>query len=231
MTRFTEVGDRVWVAHYEWMHVNITLVGGETGLLMVDTHGSERMARTVADDVRRLGAGPLTGIVNTHEHWDHTFGNGSCSRSSATMPVHAHDWAAGHTVRVRGAGEAAVPRPAGRPARRRGARDPDGGGRPDLLLGRGSSTSATGRSSWSTPVAATPRATSWCGSPTPTSWRPATSSSSPTRRSSAATAGRSSGRRRWTWCSASSATPPWWSRATGSWSTRSSCRTSAPSWA
>ena len=33
------------------------------------------MARTVADDVRRLGAGPLTGVVNTHEHWDHTFGN------------------------------------------------------------------------------------------------------------------------------------------------------------
>ena len=57
MTRFTEVADRVWVAHYDWMHVNITLVGGDAGLLMVDTHGSERMARTVADDVRRLGAG------------------------------------------------------------------------------------------------------------------------------------------------------------------------------
>src|SRR6476659_8877726 len=68
MSRFTEVADRVWVAHYDWMHVNITLVGGDAGLLMVDTHGSERMARTVADDVRRLGAGPLSGIINTHEH-------------------------------------------------------------------------------------------------------------------------------------------------------------------
>ena len=40
--RFTEVAPRVWVAHYDWMHVNITLVGGCDGLLMVDTHGSAR---------------------------------------------------------------------------------------------------------------------------------------------------------------------------------------------
>ena len=98
MARFTEVGDRVWVAHYDWMHVNITVVGGEAGLLMVDTHGSERMARTVADDVRRLGAGPPTGVINTHEHWDHTFGNVVMLEEFGTMPVHAHDWAAEHTI-------------------------------------------------------------------------------------------------------------------------------------
>ena len=98
MTRFTEVGDRVWVAHYDWMHVNVTLVGGERGLLMVDTHGSERMAREVADDVRRLGAGPVTAVVNTHEHWDHTFGNVVMKEAFGPLPVHAHDWAAEHTV-------------------------------------------------------------------------------------------------------------------------------------
>ena len=59
--RFTEVAPRVWVAHYDWMHVNITLVGGSDGLLMVDTHGSAEAARAVADDVRRLGAGPSPG--------------------------------------------------------------------------------------------------------------------------------------------------------------------------
>ena len=95
---FTEISDRVWVAHYDWMHVNITLVGGEAGLLMVDTHGSERMARIVADDVRRLGAGPLSGVINTHEHWDHTFGNVVMLEEFGTMPVHAHDWAAEHTL-------------------------------------------------------------------------------------------------------------------------------------
>ena len=72
---FREVADRVWVARYAWFDVNVTLVGGERGLLVVDTHGSTGAAREVVDDVRRLGAGEVTGIVNTHWHFDHTFGN------------------------------------------------------------------------------------------------------------------------------------------------------------
>ena len=98
MTDFTEVADRVWVAHHDWMHVNITLVGGDRGLVMVDTHSSERVARQVADDVRRLGVGPLTAVVNTHEHWDHTFGNVVMLEEFGPIPVHAHEWAAEHTV-------------------------------------------------------------------------------------------------------------------------------------
>jgi len=90
-SRFTEVAPRVWVAHYDWMHVNITLVGGSDGLLMVDTHGSAEAARVVADDVRRLGAGPLTGLVNTHEHWDHHFGNATMVEQFGEMPIHATD--------------------------------------------------------------------------------------------------------------------------------------------
>ncbi|GAB3021808.1 hypothetical protein GCM10011376_21070 [Nocardioides flavus (ex Wang et al. 2016)] len=94
--RFTEVAPRVWVAHYDWMHVNITLVGGSDGLLMVDTHGSAAEARVVADDVRRLGVGPLTGLVNTHEHWDHHFGNATMVEQFGDLPIHATDWAAEH---------------------------------------------------------------------------------------------------------------------------------------
>ncbi len=94
--RFTEVAPRVWVAHYDWMHVNITLVGGSDGLLMVDTHGSAAQARVVADDVRRLGAGPLTGLVNTHEHWDHHFGNATMVEQFGDLPIHATEWARDH---------------------------------------------------------------------------------------------------------------------------------------
>jgi len=93
MPDFTEVAPRVWVAHYDWMHVNITLIGGSDGLVMVDTHGSERQARVVADDVRRLGAGPLTALVNTHDHWDHWFGNDVFAREYADLPIHATEFA------------------------------------------------------------------------------------------------------------------------------------------
>ena len=93
MPDFTEVAPRIWVAHYDWMHVNITLIGGSDGLVMVDTHGSERQARIIADDLRRLGAGPLTALVNTHDHWDHWFGNDVLAREYADVPIHATEFA------------------------------------------------------------------------------------------------------------------------------------------
>lgn len=95
---FTEVADRVWVARYEWYDVNVTVVGGDRGLLVVDTHASERAAREVVDDVRRLSPDPVVGIVNTHEHFDHTFGNGVFRHEYGAIPIHAHEVAAERTV-------------------------------------------------------------------------------------------------------------------------------------
>ncbi len=102
----TEVAPRVWVAHYDWMHVNITLIGGSDGLVMVDTHGSEQQARIVADDVRRLGAGPLTALVNTHNHWDHWFGNDVFLTEYGDLPVHATDFALDRMVEAGGVHDA-----------------------------------------------------------------------------------------------------------------------------
>jgi len=95
---FTEIADRVWVARYEWFDVNVTLVGGDRGLLVVDTHASGLAARAVIDDVRRLGAGEVVGAVNTHEHFDHTFGNGAFRAAYGEIPIHAHEVAAERTV-------------------------------------------------------------------------------------------------------------------------------------
>jgi glyoxylase-like metal-dependent hydrolase (beta-lactamase superfamily II) len=98
MPDFSEVADRVWVARYPWFDVNVTVVAGSGGLLVVDTHSSSRAAREVVDDVRRLGAGTVTGVVNTHEHFDHTFGNAVFLESYGAIPVHAHEVAAARTV-------------------------------------------------------------------------------------------------------------------------------------
>lgn len=91
MPEFTEVADRVWVARYEWFDVNVTLVGSDRGLLAVDTHGSAAAAREVIGDVRRLGAGEVTRIVNTHAHFDHTFGNDAFRTAYGEVPIHAHE--------------------------------------------------------------------------------------------------------------------------------------------
>ncbi len=95
---FREVADRVWVARYSWLDVNITLVGGGRGLLAVDTHSSGAAGRQVVEDVRRLGAGVVVGVVNTHEHFDHTFGNAAFRSAYGAIPVHAHETAAARTV-------------------------------------------------------------------------------------------------------------------------------------
>ncbi|MDP2775242.1 MAG: MBL fold metallo-hydrolase [Nocardioides sp.] len=95
---FIEVADRVWVARYEWFDVNVSLIGGADGLLVVDTHASDLAARGVIDDIRALGAGEVVGVVNTHEHFDHTFGNHAFRAAYGTIPVHAHETAAQHTV-------------------------------------------------------------------------------------------------------------------------------------
>lgn len=72
---FTEVADRVWVARLRWMDVNVTVVEGERGLLVVDTLGSERAARALLDDLRSVSPRDVVAVVNTHAHFDHTFGN------------------------------------------------------------------------------------------------------------------------------------------------------------
>ena len=98
MVRFTEVAHDIWVARYEWFDVNVTLVRGSTGLLVVDTHASAVAAREVIEDVRALGAGEVVAVVNTHEHFDHTFGNGVFLAEYGAIPVHAHEVAAESTV-------------------------------------------------------------------------------------------------------------------------------------
>jgi glyoxylase-like metal-dependent hydrolase (beta-lactamase superfamily II) len=97
---FTEIAQDVWVARYEWFDVNVSLVRGSAGLLVVDTHASAVAAREVIEDVRALGAGEVVAVVNTHEHFDHTFGNGAFLAAYGAIPVHAHEVAAANTVQA-----------------------------------------------------------------------------------------------------------------------------------
>ncbi|WP_431844163.1 MBL fold metallo-hydrolase [Calidifontibacter indicus] len=94
MADFIEVADRVWVARYEWADANITAIGGERGVVVLDTHASTAAGRRVVDDLRRLGAGDTYAVVNSHWHWDHAFGNAAFREVRPDVPIHAHERAA-----------------------------------------------------------------------------------------------------------------------------------------
>ena len=98
MSKFAEVGERVWVARYEWYDVNVSVIEGEAGLLVVDTHASTKAAQEVIGDLRRLTSRPLVGVVNTHAHVDHVFGNGAFRDEFGPVPITAHEAAAADTV-------------------------------------------------------------------------------------------------------------------------------------
>lgn len=85
---FVEVADRVFVARYRQWDVNVGLVLGRDGAVVIDTRASDLQGRQVLDDVRRLGRDiEVRHVVNTHVHFDHTFGNAAFDVAT----VHAHD--------------------------------------------------------------------------------------------------------------------------------------------
>ena len=86
--RFVEIGDRVLFARYPQWDVSVGLVLGSERALVVDTRGSEVQGRQVVEDVARLALPvPVTVVVNTHVHYDHTFGN----RAFDSATIHAHE--------------------------------------------------------------------------------------------------------------------------------------------
>lgn len=59
----------------EW-DVNVGVVAGSDHVLVVDTRGTRQQGESLRDDVRRLLPHPqVAWVVNTHQHFDHTFGN------------------------------------------------------------------------------------------------------------------------------------------------------------
>jgi glyoxylase-like metal-dependent hydrolase (beta-lactamase superfamily II) len=91
---FVEVASRVWVARHSWLDVNVTVVEGERGLIVVDTLGSDEAARGLLHELRRLSRRDVVAVVNTHDHYDHVVGNDLLRQEWPGVPVHAHEDAA-----------------------------------------------------------------------------------------------------------------------------------------
>lgn len=74
--RFSEIADRVFIERYPEWDVTVGAVLSSDAILLVDTRASAQQGRALIDDVRRFASAlPIRWVVNTHQHFDHTFGN------------------------------------------------------------------------------------------------------------------------------------------------------------
>jgi glyoxylase-like metal-dependent hydrolase (beta-lactamase superfamily II) len=71
----TEIGDRVFSLRYRFYDQQIGVVLGDEGALVVDTRTTHGQAQEILDDLGRLTPMPVRAVVNSHFHYDHTFGN------------------------------------------------------------------------------------------------------------------------------------------------------------
>ena len=75
MSPFQEIASGVVRRRYPSLDLNIGVVAGPGGRLLVDTRASHTQAAELIEELQDLGDAPLLAIVNTHWHWDHVWGN------------------------------------------------------------------------------------------------------------------------------------------------------------
>jgi glyoxylase-like metal-dependent hydrolase (beta-lactamase superfamily II) len=72
---FDELADRVFRRRYESLDLNVGVVIAEDGVLVIDTRASHAEADQLLADLATLTKEPVRWVIDTHWHWDHTFGN------------------------------------------------------------------------------------------------------------------------------------------------------------
>lgn len=88
---WTELAAGCFVRRYDPFDVSCGVVVGGEGLLVVDSRMSTAQGRELADDVRTLSAAPVRAVLNTHLHFDHTYGNRALRDAWPQVPIAAHE--------------------------------------------------------------------------------------------------------------------------------------------
>jgi glyoxylase-like metal-dependent hydrolase (beta-lactamase superfamily II) len=69
------LSDRVLILQHGPWDETMTVINAGPSLIIVDTWGSPAAARKAALRIEEVFHKPVRFIINTHYHWDHTFGN------------------------------------------------------------------------------------------------------------------------------------------------------------
>lgn len=85
--QWQEIGPAVFRRHYDYLELNVGVVLGGEGLLLVDTRASHVQGRETLEALRALTPLPVLAVVNTHWHFDHCWGNHVFRR----FPIWAHE--------------------------------------------------------------------------------------------------------------------------------------------
>jgi glyoxylase-like metal-dependent hydrolase (beta-lactamase superfamily II) len=97
MAAWTELAHGVFQRRYQPLDVSVCVVRGTAGVLVADTRSSHRQADEIRDDLRELGNLPVRWVVNTHAHFDHTFGNARFGPASDLgAPIYGHERVPAH---------------------------------------------------------------------------------------------------------------------------------------
>ena len=75
MSMWAAVGDRCWVRRYDEWDLNVGLVVGTGGALVIDTRATAEQAAELREHIREVTDATIRWVVNTHAHFDHVVGN------------------------------------------------------------------------------------------------------------------------------------------------------------
>lgn len=91
---WTQVGDGVYQRRYDPLDVSVGLVIGPCGATVIDTRNNPAEAQEIMNDVAQQFAVPIVAVINTHAHYDHSFGNQLFAH--AGIPIYGHHLIAQH---------------------------------------------------------------------------------------------------------------------------------------
>ncbi|NQX10820.1 MBL fold metallo-hydrolase [Microbacteriaceae bacterium VKM Ac-2855] len=86
MNTWIRVADGVWQRRYQPVDVSVVAIEGPTGVVIVDTRNNGAEGAEIKADAAAVFEGPVVAAINTHAHYDHTFGN----RAFSEVPIFGH---------------------------------------------------------------------------------------------------------------------------------------------